>query len=238
MILFSVARPRVITQEEIMPLVGNLSRKNYYQVAFGGIKPGLGAYLGARGVNSFFSNNDFGLMCYQAELPGASLATYESSNYHGINEKFAHRRVYTPLNLSFYCDDQYKGIKFLEHWMEYCISGSEGTPIDYASKNYAVRMQYPDDPTTGYKSESTKIYKFERNVERTRMMEYSFIGLFPSNLSSTSVQYENGGELLDITCSFTYDRYIAGNISSFDMALNKSNNIISNLVNQIPNLLR
>ena len=219
-----------------MPLLGNLSRQNYFQVQFGGIKPGVRSYMITRGINSQFIDNDFGLMCYSAQLPGASLATTESSNYYGINEKFAHRRIYNTLSLSFYCDNEYKGLKFLEHWMEYSISGSNlGNPFALNQKNYTVRMRYPDDPATGYKSESTKIYKFERNVDR--VMEYSFIGLFPSALSATSVQYENQGELLDINCTFTYDRHIAGSTSSLDTLLQRGNNLISNLASSGLSLL-
>lgn len=209
--------------------MGNLSRQNYFQVQFGGIKPALRNYMITRGVDSNFVNSDFGLMCYSAQLPGASLATFESSNYYGVNEKFAHRRVYNTLSMSFYCDDEYKGLKFLEHWMEYSISGNAFTVPQYAQKNYTVRMRYPDDPATGYKSESTKIYKFERNVDR--VMEYSFVGLFPSTLNATRVQYEDQGELLDISCSFTYDRHIAGSINSFQSATRNGNNLLGNLAN-------
>lgn len=215
-----------------MPLLGNLSRKNYYQVQFGGIRPGVRSYMNARGVDSTFIDNDLGLMCYSAQLPGASLATFESSNFYGINEKFAHRRIYNTLSFSFYCDDEYRGLKFLEHWMEYSISGNN---FGIAQKNYTVRMRYPDDPSTGYKSEATKIYKFERNVDK--FMEYSFIGLFPTTLNATPVQYENGGSLLDINCSFTYDRHIAGSISSIDSLRGTANNLVSNIVSQGLSLL-
>ena len=211
-----------------MPLMGNVSRKNFYQVEFGGIKPAVRSYMISRGVNSRFIDEDMGLMCYSAQLPGASLATVESSNYHGISEKFAHRRIYNTLSFSFYCDDEYRGLKFLEHWMEYAISGNTLNPAQYNQKNYTVRMRYPDDPVTGYKSEGTRIYKFERNLDR--VMEYSFIGLFPSALSAVPVQYENSGELLDITCTFTYDRHIAGSTTSISSLRGPANNLVSNLV--------
>lgn len=218
-----------------MPLLGNVSRKNFYQVEFGGIRPNLRTYMISRGVDSRFMDEGMGLMCYSAQLPGAALATVESSNYHGINEKFAHRRIYNTLSLSFYCDDEYRGLKFIEHWMEYSISGNSSTTSQYNQKNYSVRMRYPDDPVSGYKSEGTKIYKFERNLDR--LMEYSFIGMFPSSLSATSVQYENQGELLDINCTFTYDRHIAGSISSVDTVRGLGNNIVGNLVNSGLSLL-
>ena len=222
---------QVLTVSDIKPLLGNLSRANLYQVNFGGLSPGLQLFLSARGVNSNFVGSDVGLMCYQAQLPGSSLATIESNNYYGITENFAHTKIYTPLQLSFYCDDEYKSLKFLEHWMEYSNSGSNSFGLNrYASLGYSAKMKYPNEPSSGYKSSSVTIQKFENNVER--VLEYSFIGLFPKSLSSTQVQYGPNSELTRISCSFSYDRYIAGRIQSYDFARRQSNNLTT-LVNEV-----
>lgn len=213
--------------EEVKPIIGNLSRPNYYQVAFGGLSAGLFSYLGSRGVGSQFIGGDMGLMCYNASLPGSSLATVETSNYHGVVENFAHTKIYTSLDLEFYCDDEYKALKFLEHWMEYVVSGNgTGTQL-YAQNSYNHRLRYPSDPATGYKSEGTKIIKFENNYEQA--LEYSFIGLFPSNLSSTPVRYGPNSEITRVTCSFKYDRYIAGSIYSYDFLRGSANNLVSTI---------
>lgn len=215
--------PKRINLSDIKPLIGNISRANYYQVQFGGLSGDLYGYLGARGVSQQFVAEDMGLMCYSASLPGSSLADVQSQNFHGITENFVHSRVYTPLTLSFYCDNEYRGLKFLEHWMEYVVSGNGTFSPIYASPSYNYRMKYPSQ----YKSQSTKIFKFESDLER--VMEYSFIGLFPSNLSSTQVQYGPNSEITRITCSFKYDRYIAGSTYSYDYILGTSNNLISTI---------
>ena len=110
--------PQVLSQSDVRLLFGRLSRPNYYQVQFGGLSAGLLAHLGSRGVNSQFIASDMGLLAFNASLPGSSLATVESNNFHGVVENFAHTKIYTPLSISFYTDDQYKSLKFLEHWME------------------------------------------------------------------------------------------------------------------------
>ena len=69
-------------------------------------------------------------------------------------------------------------------------------------------MRYPEE----YKSNETKIVKFERNYRQ--FLEYKFIGLFPMSLNSTRVTYE-GAQVLKATCNFSYDLYIAGETSSF-----------------------
>jgi len=164
-------------------------------------------------------------MCYQGQIPGSSLATLEGGNYHGIIENFAHTKIYTPLQLSFYCDDEYRTLKFLEHWMEYVNSGNNGlfNSSAYSTLGYSPRLKYPNDPASGYKAQSVTIQKFENNLER--ILTYSFIGLFPKSLSSTQVQYGPNSELTRISCSFAYDRYVAGAVTSYDFAAGTANNL-------------
>lgn len=214
--------PEIITLADIKPLIGNLSRANYYEVKFGGLTAGLRQYLSARDVGSQFIGGDAGLMCYNASLPGSSLAKVESSNFSGVVENFAHTRIFTPINLEFYCDNEYKVLKFIEHWQEYITSGN-GNGANYSSPYYNYRAKYPNDPADGYKANSTRILKFENDYKR--VMEYSFIGMFPLDMSSTPVRYGPNSELTRISCSFAYDRYIAGSIYSFDFIQGNFNNL-------------
>ncbi len=213
--------PELITLADVRPLIGNLSRANYYEVKFGGLSRELRNYLSSRGVDNQFIGGDAGLMCYNASLPGSSLAKIESSNFSGVVENFAHTRVFTPIQLDFYCDSEYRMLKMLEHWKEYITSGNGN--VNYASPYYNYRVKYPNDPQDGYKSNSTKIIKFESDYNR--VMEYSFIGLFPVNVSSTPVRYGPNNELTRISCSFAYDRYIAGSVTSLDILEGNFNNL-------------
>ena len=218
---------KTLTIDDVKPLIGSLSRPNYYQVSFGGLSRDLTDYLRDRDVRKSFVGKDVGLMCYNASLPGSSLATVETSNYHGVVENFAHTKIYTTLDLEFYCDDEYRTLKFLEHWMEYVVSGNGTGNSFYAQRNYSHRLKYPSDPRTGYKSEGTKIIKFENSYEQA--LEYSFIGLFPANLSSTPLRYGPNSEITRVTCSFKYDRYIAGSIYSYDFLRGSGNNLSANI---------
>ena len=214
--------PQNLTLADVKPLIGNLSRANYYEVQFGGLSSGLRTYLGGRGVSSSFISGDAGLMCYNGSLPGSSLAKVESNNFSGVIENFAHTRVFTPLSLEFYCDSEYRVLKMLEHWQEYVTSGNGSGP-SYGSPYYNYRVKYPNDPADGYKSNSTRILKFENDY--SRVLEYSFIGLFPLDMSSTPVRYGPNSELTRISCSFAYDRYVAGSIYSFDFLQGNFNNL-------------
>ena len=154
-----------------------------------------------------------GLLCNQASLPGSQLATANITGaYTGITEKFAHSRIYVPITLNFYVDDDYKVIKFLEHWMEYTAGGTHAPggrigPITQSKSNYYVRMQYPDD----YRMEETKIMKFERDYSNN--LEYTFFNLFPQNLGAIQVGYD-ASKILTASCTFEYTRYVCGPISN------------------------
>ena len=204
-------RPRRIS--DFKPTLTNLAQTSHYEVRFGRAVGGLGSYLRKRGVDKRFIAGEMGLLCSQATLPGSSLATANITGaYTGITEKFAHSRIYVPINLTFYVDKEYKVMKFLEHWMEYTAGGTHAPggrigPITQSKSNYYVRMQYPDD----YRMEETKIMKFERDYSNN--LEYTFFNLFPQNLSAVQVGYD-ASKILTASCAFEYTRYVCGPISN------------------------
>ena len=202
--------PKKISQ--ILPTFQNVAQTSNYLVRFaipnGGAYP-LTTHLRSKGVDDRFDLSDIGLLCSGASIPGSSFATLDvRGEYQGVIEKMAHTRQFTQIDLEFYVDNQYKSLRFLEHWMEY-ISGSSGQrPQENA---YHFRMRYPEY----YKSNETRIIKFEKN--HRQYLEYKFIGLFPLALNSTRVQYQNSN-VLKATCSFHYDRYISGETTTMAQA--------------------
>ena len=89
-----------------------------------------------------------------------------------------------------------------------------------------IRDSYPSE----YKSNDTRIVKFERNYKQ--FLEYRFIGLFPLALNSTRVSY-NGSQVLKASASFSFDRYICGESSSLARDLKRAFNEIFNLGNNV-----
>jgi hypothetical protein len=217
-----VAIPRRIS--DYKSLLTNLAQTSHYQVVFGSLPNELKTYLLQRGVDPRFVSNDAGLLCFSAQLPGGQLATANiSGNYMGIQEKFAHTKLYTQLSLDFYVDKEYKVIKFIEHWIEFIASGSHN-PLDtnrpsisQSNPNYMVRMQYP----TYYKNNSTKIFKFDRDYKRE--IEYTFYGMFPSNLSNIQVSYD-ASRTLTASVTFEFDRYLFGKVESLPEKRKDDNN--------------
>ena len=202
--------PRPSRISDIMPKLQNVAQTSKFLVKFVLPPSDLKTHLRRKGINDRFIAEDVGLLCYDAVLPGSAMASKNTAgDYQGVVERFAHTRNFTQINFEFYVDNEYKSLRFLEHWMEY-ISGA--SPKDPSGDAYYFRMQYPDD----YKSNDTRIVKFEKN--HFQFLEYRFVGLFPLSLNSTKVSYQNS-TVLKATASFSYDRYICGESSSLARAL-------------------
>ena len=209
-----MVKPRRIA--DFKPTFTNLAQTSHYQVIFGGLPTGLRQHLNVRDIDYRFITETSGLLCNRAVLPGAAMATADiRGNYTGVVEKMAHTKVFTDINLEFYVDNEYKSLKFFEHWVEFIATGSGE---DQSRKDYYFRMEYPDD----YKTYEAKIIKFDRDYKEE--MQYNFYGLFPRNLSNVPVKYE-GSEVLKVSVGMVFDRYSAGKYSSYDRYRGAYNNI-------------
>ena len=201
-------RPRGIS--DILPKLQNVAQTSNYFVRFALPPSGIRSHLRRKGINDAFIADDVGLLCYNAVLPGSALASQNiTGDYQGMVERFAHTRNFTQVNFEFYVDNEYKSLKFLEHWMEFISSGSIADP---SSDTYHFKMRYPDE----YKSNDTRVVKFEKN--HFQFIEYRFIGMFPLSLNSTRVSYQNS-QILKATATFSFDRYICGESNSLARAL-------------------
>ena len=213
--------PRKISQ--IKPTLSNLSLSSQYAVQFGGLSGNLRRHLKLRGVDQRYYEGDMGLLCSSAQIPGSAHATTTvTGNFQGLTETFAHTRTFTQMDLEFYVDNNYRVLKFLEHWTEFISDGSRSGPdqADNLDPNYYFRMHYP----TEYKCDQTRVVKFERNY--LRYIEYNFYGLFPISVTSIPVSYE-GSQLLKVNASFKYDRYVSGQSRSINKFRRDDNNLDS-----------
>ena len=217
-----VPNPKRIS--DFKPLFTNVAQTTHYQITFGGFSPYLRRHLRSKDVGSRYIGDELGLLCCSASLPGSSLATAEiKGNHMGVTEKHSHQRLFMDLVLEFYVDNDYRSLKFLEHWIEFIAGGSEGNSL---RDGYHFRMRYPKS----YKSDTTRIKKFERDYDKA--IEYSFVGLFPKFLTPTRVSYD-GSQILQASCTFSYDRYVAGRVSSKSWFFGFDRNFIgTNLLNK------
>ena len=118
-----MVKPRRIS--DFKPTFTNLAQTSHYQLIFGGLPTGLRQHLNVRDIDYRFITETSGLLCSKAVLPGAAMATADiRGNYPGVVEKMAHTKVFTDITLEFYVDNEYKSLKFFEHWLEFIANGS------------------------------------------------------------------------------------------------------------------
>tara|TARA_B100000131_G_scaffold319418_1_gene365266 strand:- start:43 stop:696 length:654 start_codon:yes stop_codon:yes gene_type:complete len=198
--------------------ISKVSLNNQYQVNISGITADLEFYLRNfyRLPEQYSTGKDIGIMCSDATLPTSSFATAEvKDNYQGINQQFAHSRLYIDSDFTFYVDQNYNTLKFFEGWMDYVAGDDNLKSIDRRDNyNYYRRFNYPmgRDGKVGYKSDNLMITKFERSVgistvTASEEITYNFINAFPKGMTSMPVQYGNA-DLLKVNVQFAYDRYI------------------------------
>ena len=188
-------------------LMGPLAQTNHFLVTISSLTPEVESYLqsftNASDVRRFLSERT-GILCNDASLPTTTFATAEvRDNFMGIPQQFAHTRIYTDIDFTFYVDDDYTMLNIFEGWMDYISSGAEREVADF-QKPFYRRMRYPDS----YKCDTMFITKFEKNMKRK--LRYQFINTFPKSISPMPVTY-GAADLLKVTVSFNYDRYIVAN---------------------------
>ena len=191
--------------------LSKVSLNNQYQVNISGITAELKRYLRQYYdiPNNYSNGSSVGIMCSDATLPTSSFATAEvKDNYQGINQEFAHTRMYIASDFTFYVDENYNTLKFFEGWMDYISGDDNFMGIDRSDdQNYYRRFNYPmnRDNKIGYKSGVLSISKFEKSFDSS--LNYQFINAFPKGMTSIPVAY-GGADLLKVTVQFAYDRYI------------------------------
>lgn len=203
--------------KEARELVGNPALNNYYLVEIPtgkAISTDLSNHMKnyARLSDETFPERKLGLLCSEASLPTSSYATAEvKDNFLGVTQEFAHTRLYADIDFTFYVDRKYESIKFFEGWMDYISGAGEISQFDnLKSPGYFRRMAYPDS----YKVKNgMKITKFERDIKSR--LEYTFINAFPKGMTISPISY-GPADLLKVTVSFNYDRYLMNYVDVLD----------------------
>ena len=112
--------PRVRRTSDILPLFTKVATTSHYELSFPAMPWQLLTYIKLKSddtIDNAFVFRDLGLLCKGASLPGTAYATAQvNGNYMGINQKYAHTRIYTDTSFTFIVDDDYRVIRFFELW--------------------------------------------------------------------------------------------------------------------------
>ena len=161
--------------------------------------------------------------CFSATLPSSTNATGEMKDqYQGVVQEYAHTRINTDIDFSFYVDRNYYVLMFFEAWMNYIAGGNSeiiGEPSSMNENidgNYYRRFNYPH-----YYMNKNGVYitKFEKNYNSpaATRITYQLINTFPKAIQAIPVQY-GGAEIMKVSVTMYYDRYRIwrGNIVNTD----------------------
>ena len=193
-----------ITMQDVKEKLGKLSITNQYQVNFSSLKKTITDYLKTIGIDNVeeFFCQEMHCFALMRSLPASAFATGEvKDNFMGIPQEFAHTRLYTDIDFTFYVDQDYTLLRIFEGWMDYISSGADADGVGVGQRGFYRRFKYPND----YKCDTMSITKFEKNIERTLL--YEFVNAFPKSITSLPVTY-GAADLLKVTVSFNYDRYV------------------------------
>ena len=213
-------RPRPYKTSELKTRITNLAQTSVYQLKIQ-LPTGLSSLLRETGRDLDYNRagENLELLCDSAVLPGSSFATHEPTNdYAGVTEKMAYRRMYDgTLDLSFMVDRNYNVIEMLDGWLDFISGvGITGSRQAYKSRHVNYRMTYPEQ----YRTE-LYLTKFEKDVsypddfgdviegilDPPKQLLYTFVGAFPSSVTSTPVSY-GPSDVLRVNVSFSYMRYV------------------------------
>ena len=210
-----------LTMQQMREKIGALSLNNQYLVNIPLSKTTLKKHFeesygeSGKDIPSFVTDR-LGFLCAEATLPVTSFATGEvKGDFMGVPQEFAHTRLYADMDLTFYVDSDYRVLKFFEGWMDYISGASEVSASTSPRPNVYRRFKYPED----YKIQNMEILKFEKDFKT--ILSYKFVNAFPKGLVSIPVSY-GSAELLKITATFNYDRYVVGRESIVDNQSNEN----------------
>ena len=220
-------------QRDLFPLSLTAEFKVSLNLGFDKSTGGLSTWLTNCGIaNSPQDLARYDFFASDVTLPGASFDMAESmGDRQGTIERFAQRRLYAPLQVSFYVDGEYNILRLFEEWMNFMnpihnesgrYEGSFQGQSEYEGRNNYYKFRYPDE----YKRKII-VTKFEKdfyqglNMNEVRirgdkfggddlipgsLIMYQFIDAFPSNIVAIPLAYD-GTQVTKVTIEFQYLRY-------------------------------
>ena len=145
------------------------------------------------------------IRCFEAKLPTSNFATHDvTSDFMGVTEKMAYRRIYDDtFSVSLFIDQEYKILHFFEGWMDFIAGKQSNGVTNTGFKNFTngTRMKYPSQ----YRTNAIELIKFDRSLDNA--IKYSFIEGFPISMDSMEVSY-GASDLLRMSVNFNFVRYV------------------------------
>jgi hypothetical protein len=136
-------------------------------------------------------------MIKASALPASTLGTVEVP-YFGRKFKVAGNRIFNPWNVTVINDEDFLIRNSMEEWMS-SINSHQGNLREFGA---ASPSEYKTDAT---------VTQFSKTGAAIR--EYKFVGIFPTDITEISVNWEQIDEIQQFDVSFQYDYWTVSGIT-------------------------
>ena len=143
-------------------------------------------------------------------IPASTIGTYEVF-FHGKSVKVAGDRTFDTWDTTIINDEDFGIRKALENWMKLISDHKLNTRDKKISSSEGENALY---------KQTLKVTQFSKNGNKLRT--YEFFGAFPTALSTIALDWSST-DMEEYTCTWTYDSWNVGELSTGDVISNAQN---------------
>jgi hypothetical protein len=170
------------------------ARSSLFEVnlAFPILVPDTAAGVGISAIDPLAASKKMRFLCKAASIPQSQLSTIEVP-YFGRRVKVAGTRTFEAWTITIINDEDFMIRKAFENWLA-AINGHQSN-----IKNSGVTS----DPSS-YQTTAT-VSQYSKGPNSLPLRTYKFVNVFPSDISSMDVSWENENTIEEFTVTLQYD---------------------------------
>lgn len=146
------------------------------------------------GSDTDFDADTFSVLCKAANLPASNIASIDIP-FRGRTFKVAGERTFEPWTVTIINDEDFKIRTAMESWMQYIGQYADGSgttnPTDYQTDAVVRQLK---------RTASTLSDVSGAGLESAK--EYTFYGIFPTNISAIDLSYDSADTIEEFTVEF------------------------------------
>tara|TARA_B100000809_G_scaffold2482_1_gene2836 strand:+ start:49 stop:636 length:588 start_codon:yes stop_codon:yes gene_type:complete len=162
-------------------------------MAFDGQRPNLFEVTIPKGTGDIFDGDDLNLFAKGTSIPGATIGTVIVP-YFGREIKLAGNRTFPEWTITVLNDENFSFRSQFENWM-HLING------------HGDNVRGTGGTSTSY-TKTANVKQYGKTGSGTTSAHYSFVNLFPTDLSEITLDWGDNDTVEEYTVTFSYDYWI------------------------------
>lgn len=152
--------------------------------------------------NSGISDEDLTFFCSAVQLPAKNIIIQEHKPLsYGPLESYPIGMAYDDIAATFYCDQDMNVLKFFERWQQLIYNYNASGGLDTAVNNQGVYELSYKEKYVG----SIEVLMFGAH-DKTTAYKFKYEKVFPTNVSTPALAWDNGAEPTVITVNFRFSK--------------------------------